>query len=260
MSEGETGGTVPSTCRGCQLRHATLFPENKVASAPVPIDAKHVAGSDLTGCQQIGQSANDVPLHCSLQMTRTVAPICAFGKEELLACCPDTKLKLHLSRLEHAHLDLTQLELENRKQLFVAQGIEDDDFVQPIHEFGREGPSRRLRCSSSHFLFQIRSKLVGSVDEPKSSGHQIRDAGSAKIRSEKDECSRKIDALIISQGQCGLIQNPQQQLPEGVTRLLDFVEEQQTELQLVSVTLFQRLLGQERMRLAVAQVPWRRAD
>src|SRR5215469_1972505 len=187
-------------CRDHQLRHATLFPKNEVASAPVPIDAKHVAVSDLAGCQQIGQRANDIPLHGSLQMTCTVAPICSFGKEELLACCPDTKQKLHLSSLEHAHLDLTQLELENRTQLFVAQGIENDDFVQPIHEFGREGPSRRLRCSSSHFLFQIRYKLVGGVDEPKSSGHQIRDAGGAKIRGEKNECPRKIDALIISQG------------------------------------------------------------
>ena len=56
------------------------------------------------------------------------------------------------------------------------------------------------------------------------------------------------------------VQDAEQQLPERVGGLLDFVEQQDRELQLLGVPLVQRFLRQQRMGLAMAQVSRRRAD
>ena len=58
----------------------------------------------------------------------------------------------------------------------------------------------------------------------------------------------------------GLVKNAQQQLPQRVRSFLDFVEQQDRELQLLGVPLVQRFLGEQRMRLAMSEVSRRRAD
>ena len=58
----------------------------------------------------------------------------------------------------------------------------------------------------------------------------------------------------------GLVEDAEQQLPQRVRGLFDFVEQQDRELQLLGVPLVERFLREQRMGLAMAQVSRRRAD
>jgi hypothetical protein len=80
---------------------AALFPKGQLASVFVPIDAKDIARSDLTACQQIGEWANEVLLDSPLQMACTVTRVHSFAKQELSAGSPYTKQKQHLGRLKN---------------------------------------------------------------------------------------------------------------------------------------------------------------
>ena len=70
----------------------------------------------------------------------------------------------------------------------------------------------------------------------------------------------KIHAAVVAERQRGFVENAEQQLPQRVGRLLDFVEQQEAELQFVGVILRERFLRDQRMRLAVPQISRRRAD
>ena len=70
----------------------------------------------------------------------------------------------------------------------------------------------------------------------------------------------KVHAAVVAQRQRGLVQNAQQQLPQGVGGLFDLVEKQEAQLHLVRVILGKLFLRDQRMRFAVAQVARRRAD
>src|SRR5580692_4479184 len=81
-----------------------------------------------------------------------------------------------------------------------------------------------------------------------------------QVRGQNNDALREIDTPIVAEGQGCLVQNAQQQLPERIGGFLDFVEQQDRQLELLRVPLVERFLGKERMSLAVAQVSWRRTD
>ena len=116
----------------CQLRHRTLFPEDQVAHAPVPIDAQHVTGSNLPACQEIRQWAHQVTLDCPFQMPGAVSRVGSLIQQKLFSIGSKAKQKLHLGSLQYAHLHLPQLDFQNFLQLFAVQGTEDHKFVQAV--------------------------------------------------------------------------------------------------------------------------------
>ncbi len=67
--------------------------------------------------------------------------------------------------------------------------------------------------------------------ETKPAIHQIRHLTGPQVRGQDDDALRQIDAAIIAKRQRGLIQNAEQQLPQRVTGLLNFVKQQNGELQ-----------------------------
>ena len=81
-----------------------------------------------------------------------------------------------------------------------------------------------------------------------------------QIAGHEDETPREIHAAIVAQGQNGLVEDAQHEVPQGVAGLLDFIEQHQGELHFVGVMLVQHVLAERRMGLAVAQVAGRRAD
>ena len=70
----------------------------------------------------------------------------------------------------------------------------------------------------------------------------------------------KIHAAVVAERERGFVQNSQQQLPQRVGGFLDFVKQQEADLQLLGVILRERLLRDQRMRFAVPQISRRRAD
>ena len=93
-----------------------------------------------------------------------------------------------------------------------------------------------------------------------SARHQLGDFAAAQIRRHENHRLRQIHAAVVAQRQRRLVQNSQQQLPQRVGRFLDFVKQQETDLQLLGVILRERFLRDQRMRLAVPQISRRRAD
>ena len=71
---------------------------------------------------------------------------------------------------------------------------------------------------------------------------------------------REVHAAIVAQRQRGFVQNAEQQVPQRIAGLFDFVEQHEAQLQFVGVILIQHFLAQQRMRLPMPQVSGRRAD
>src|ERR1700688_3223622 len=96
--------------------------------------------------------------------------------------------------------------------------------------------------------------------ESKAAVHQRRHLPRTQVRSHDDDALRQIHPPVIAQRQRRLIQNPQQELPQRIRRLLDFVKQQNRELQLLRIPLVQRFLREQRMRLPVPQISRRRSN
>jgi hypothetical protein len=71
---------------------------------------------------------------------------------------------------------------------------------------------------------------------------------------------RQVHTPVVAERQRSLVHDSQHQLPQRVRRLLDFVKQQKTQLQFLGVMLGEFFLSDERVRLTVSQVAWRRAD
>ena len=105
-----------------------------------------------------------------------------------------------------------------------------------------------------------RVDLSGLLREAQAAIHHVAHLSRPQVRGHDDDALRKIHAAVVAQSQRSFVQNAQQQLPERVGGFFDFVEQQDREFKGLGVPLVQRFLGQQRMRLAVSQVSWRRAD
>src|ERR1035441_1087422 len=90
--------------------------------------------------------------------------------------------------------------------------------------------------------------------------HQARHLPRAQIRRHNDDALRQIHPPVVSQRQRRLVQNPQQELPQRIRRLLNLVKQQNRQLQLLRIPLVQCFLREQRMRLPMPQIPRRRSD
>ena len=60
--------------------------------------------------------------------------------------------------------------------------------------------------------------------------------------------------MVVAQGQGGLVEDSQQQVPQRVAGLLDLVEENKAQLNLLGMVLVQHLLAQHGVGFAMPQV------
>jgi len=54
--------------------------------------------------------------------------------------------------------------------------------------------------------------------------HQFRNFAATKVRLQENDRLREIHAAVVAQREVGLVQHAEEQLPEGVAGLLDFIE------------------------------------
>ena len=168
---------------------------------------------------------------CRAPYLRSV-PSCS---RNLLAGRRHAEQKLAAPRVQHALLHHAQLDLQNLLQLLMPQRMKHHHLVQPVHELRRKLLLRRFLRRSLHFHVQSVFHLVLRLHEAHAAGHQFRDLSAAQVRRQENHGLRQIHAPVVSQRQRRLIQNSQQQLPQRVRRLLDFIEQQETQLQIFSV-------------------------
>src|SRR5207244_6008058 len=69
-----------------------------------------------------------------------------------------------------------------------------------------------------------------------------------------------IHFAVVTESECGLVKNSQQELPQRVVRFLDFIEENEAETSALRLILIDCFLCQERRCFAVAQITPRRTD
>src|SRR5947199_308426 len=80
----------------------------------------------------------------------------------------------------------------------------------------------------------------------------------AEVRCHEDHASRQIHFAVVTESECGLVKNSQQELPQRVVRFLDFIEENEAETSALRLILIDCFLCQERRCFAVAQITRRR--
>src|SRR5690349_1624151 len=83
---------------------------------------------------------------------------------------------------------------------------------------------------------------------------------STDIARHENQRFRKVHFAVIAQRQCSFVQDPEKKVPERITRLLDFIEQNETELHRIRMVLIENFLGQHRMRFPMIEVSWRRSD
>ena len=108
------------------------------------------------------------------------------------------------------------------------QGTEDHDLVDPVHELRRELASRSLNRRAIdllvHFgIVRVFAPLPGAKPIPPEINSDISRAPRFDVMITID--LREVDAAIVAQGQGRLVENPEQQLPQAIGRLLDLVEQ-----------------------------------
>ena len=104
----------------------------------------------------------------------------------------------------------------------------------------------RVKCAQAQeFDQQLSALIIGQENAVRSMGslYQLGDFSATEVRSQEDDRLRKVDAAIVAERERGLVQHSQEQLPERVAGLLNFVKEQKAELQLVGVASCQRFLS-----------------
>ena len=142
----------------------------------------------------------------------------------------------------------------------LAQGFENHDLIDAVHELRRELAARRIDGGAVHLVVNLVVDLSAGLSKAHVAIEQFVHLSGAQVRGEDDEALGEIDAAVVAEGERGFIQNPEQELPQGVTGFLDLVKEQQRELEPVGVPLIQRLLGEQGVGFAVAEIAWGRAD
>ncbi len=145
-------------------------------------------------------------------------------------------------------------------EVFAAEHAEHNDLIDAVHELGRKLAACRFHRRTIDFLIELGIHLRGGLRKSQGAVDHLVHLGSAQVRGHHDDALRQIDAAIVAQSQRRLVENAQQQLPQGVRGLLDLVEQQDRELQLLGVPLVERFLRQQRMSLTMAEIARRRAN
>ena len=109
------------------------------------------------------------------------------------------------------------------------QRVENHHFVDPVHELWREVATSCLNGRALDLLVDfvpqisqtVRSLCAGEAD---AAVYQLRHLTRTQIGRHYDYALRKIDATVVAQSQRGFVKNTEEQLPQCVRGLLNFVE------------------------------------
>ena len=84
--------------------------------------------------------------------------------------------------------------------------------------------------------------------------------GGAQVAGHENQRAREIHAAVVAEGQSGLVEDSQEQIPQGIAGLFDLVEQDEAQLNLVGVVLVEHFLAKQGMGFAMPEVSGRRTD
>src|ERR1017187_9331004 len=225
------------------------------------VHADEITQLHLRRRHQIRQRENQVALDRALQMPCPVSRIGAFLQQMVFHCLRAVEYELVRTRShQHALLHHPEFDVQNLRQMLVAQRLEHHCLVDPVHDLRRKFPPRRFHRRPLNLVIErlIHFNRFRRKSEP--TVHQVRHLRRTQVRRHNDDALRQNHAPVVAQSQRRLVQNPQQQLPQRIRRLLNFVKQQYRQLQLLGVPLVQRFLRQQGMRLPMSQISRRRTN
>src|SRR5262249_3312358 len=174
----------------------------------IEIDSHEVAKFQLRGCHQARQRRYKVFLYRAFQMTSPILCVGAFFEKEILDAFGTTEKELlGAGRFQDALLHHLQFEIENLLQVCRAQGLENYNLVNTVHELRCElASSRFYRCAIDllvkailmHFL--LRGKSEAAVC-------QVRHLGRPEVGSHNNDAPREVDSPVVTQSQSAFIQD-----------------------------------------------------
>ena len=112
----------------------------------------------------------------------------------------------------------------------------------------------------SSLLDQIRRADGSRMIETDLRPHLIEHFPRAEIARQENQRLLEVDDGVVAEVQDGLVEHAQQQRRQGRRRFLDLVEQHQREVAVAADDGLETLLRQQRLRLAMADVPGRRAN
>src|SRR4029077_15063266 len=193
-----------------------------------------------------GQRIFDVFLQRPPQRTRAVTAVSTRFFEDPLACFRRYD-NLNLP-VNEGIVHLTHKQIDNAQQVFVAERVENNDFVQPVEKLRIEHP---LYFVHHHFFHALEAGFVGAGLE--ADGSTLLQVASPEIGSHDDDGVAKIDGVAEAVRQLPVFKNLQENVEDVRVRLLDFV--QQDDRVRSAANAFGQLTA-----FFVAHVPWRSAD
>src|SRR5208283_118992 len=202
-----------------------------------------------------------MPLDGPLQVPCAILHICSLTYQELFYRGRAAEYELAVAGgLKNALLYHSKLDFEDLFQVFLSQRAEDHDLVDAVHEFRRKLAAGGIHRGAIDLVVEPGVRVGRLLGKSHSAVDEITHLGCAQVGGHDDDTLRKIDPAIVTQCQRGLIENTEQELPQGVGGLFDLVEQQNRQLEFLRMPLGQRLLCQQRMGFTMTQVARRRAD
>jgi len=105
--------------------------------------------------------------------------------------------------------------------------MENDDLVEAVHEFGGELAASSFYRGALDFFIKLVGWFVAGLDKTVASTHKLGDFAAPEVGGEEDDGLGEVHAAVVAEGQRRLVQHAEEQLPESVAGLLDFVEKQE---------------------------------
>ena len=264
---GGAGGHGRHSCRGSVAFHkhgyhsAFGFFYECHSAFGGHVYANEVSEPYLPRGNEISQRKNQMPFDRALQVTGSVFWIGAFVQQETLHLVGAVEDELIGGRRhQDALLHAPEFDVKDLLQVVAPERAEDDHLVDAVQELRRELALRRLARHTVDLPVERLVVLRPACRESQAARHELVNLRRAQVGGHEDHGAGQVHPAIVAERQGGLVQDAEEELPERVARLLDLVEEHQRELDLFAVVLFQRLLGDQRLGLPVAQVSGRRAD
>src|SRR6185295_19571556 len=117
--------------------------------------------------------------------------------------------KLLAGASHNAILNLTELELEYLLEVIFLEAPEHDDFVDSVHEFGRELSLCRFRGGSIDLLVDVifKHSLPARGSESYRAGNQLAHFLCPEIGRKKYHATREVDFAVVAESQSRLVEN-----------------------------------------------------
>ena len=157
-------------------------------------------------------------------------------------------------------LQVADVLVEDRRQRLLVERLVGDDDVDAVDELGRVAAPHRGDADVLELAGELDRVAIAAALEAEVRLHLLHHLARAEVAREEDEALLEVDGGVVAERQRRAIEDAEQQRRERRRRLLDLVEQHDRDRALRRDGLRQLLLGQDRLRLAMAEVARRRAD